>query len=113
MGVESVIRDNAVALTRTRRVATINAEGYGQDADTPVAITGVMQPMSAKELKNVPEGQRTQEWRNIWSESELQNRDLITDPEGNQFTIQSAEYWREGTFYKATATRVSDNGAVS
>lgn len=111
MTVHSVIRKNAVDLTLVRRVVT-HVGGYAKDTDTSSTVKGVIQPMSPKELRNVPEGQNTLEWRNVWSETELRNRDLITDPEGNQFTLQSVEFWREGIFYKATAVEAGD-GAVS
>ena len=109
VAIQSVIRSRAVDVTRTRRVAGLSSTGYGTNADTSVIIKAVIQPMSPKEMRNLPAGQRTLEWRNIWSEAELQNRDIITDPEGNVFTIQSVEFWRETPHYSAKATKAIDD----
>jgi hypothetical protein len=103
-----VITKNQVTVTRTTRTASLT-DGYGSDVDVSGPILAVIQPMSGKELRNVPEGQNTLDWRNIWSLVEIKARELITDPEGNQFTIQSVEFWREGPFYKATAVRADDD----
>ena len=62
-----------------------------------------IQPLSDKELRNVPEGQNTLEWVNIWSVSEIKNKDVISI-----YTVQKVKYWAEGPFWKAQAVKVTD-----
>lgn len=61
--------------------------------------------MSPKELRNVPEGQNTLEWVNIWSVHDLQENDKIVDG-GKTFEIQRYKDW--GEFIQAEAVRVGD-----
>lgn len=74
-------------------------------ADTVISIEAAVQPLSAKELRNVPEGQNELEWKNIWSGSELRNKDKV-EVNGIDYTIQKVEYWEEGGFYHAKAVKV-------
>ncbi len=111
MGVEAVLRRHQVDCTLVRQTV-VRVNSYKTNTQETSRIKAVIQPMTGKELRNMPEGQSTLDWRNIWSLVELRNRDIITEPEGGSFTVQDVEFWREGTFYKATATRLTQ-GAVS
>lgn len=99
----SVIRAHAIDVTLVRRTAGTNARGYTTNSDSSSVIQAVIQPMTPKEMRNLPEGQDVLEANHIWSEIELRERDLVTNPEGIRFTIQGVEFWREGPFYHATA----------
>lgn len=82
------------------------ADGFKtRAADTVIPIDAAVQPLSPKELRNVPEGQNELEWKNIWSGSEMKNKDKV-EVNGIDYTIQKVEYWEEGSFYHAKAVKV-------
>lgn len=105
----SVIRAHLVSMTLVRKTASINAEGYGTDTSLSSIIQATMQPMTPKEMRNLPRGQSVNEAYHVWSEIELRERDLVTNPEGTVFTLQGVEFWREGPFFHATG--VVENAA--
>ena len=110
MSVESVLIRNFVDLTLTRNAVSL-VGGYKVETPTVSTISGVIQPMSPKELLNVDEGQRTKIWLNIWTRAQLKARDVLTDPEGQEVTVQKVDFWREGSFYKCEGTRVDHDAA--
>lgn len=104
--ITKVIRKRAKTVTRSRPGATTTVDGYrGTGANTDTSIQAHIQPMTAKELRNVPEGQNTMEWVNIWSLSDLQEGDQIIDG-GKTYEVQ--RYKERGDFFKAEAVRVVD-----
>ncbi len=98
----TTIRRWAVDATLVRRTSFINSQGYADETTLTSTIKVVIQPLSPKEMSNLRRGQSVLEANNMWSEVELKNGDLITNPEGTIFTLQSVEFWREAPFYKAT-----------
>lgn len=108
MGVLDVIRRHQVTLTLERPGAVSIVDGFAvEGAPTQSQIQAAIQPMSPEELRNVPEGQNTLDWRNVWSQSELRVRDQVIQS-GRNFTIQRVEHWPEGGFYKAQAVAVDE-----
>ena len=109
MSINDVISENSVQVTRIRPGMSATVNGYRVSAaDVVTIIEAVVQPMSAKELRNTPEGQNTLQWMNIWSEFDLKEKDKI-DYSGTLFTIQRFEYWPEGPFWHAQAVKVDDH----
>ncbi len=104
------IESEVVNVTLVRRTAGLNVRGYGTETvDSTTVIKAAIQPMGDRELRNMPEGQNTLEWWNLWSESELRVRDLVTGPQGVQLTIQKIKERHEGVYFRASATRVTDS----
>ena len=98
----SVIRAHLEDVTLVRRTAGTSSRGHATNTDAASTIKATIQPMTPKEMRNLPNGQDVIEANHIWSETELRERDLVTNPEGTQFTVQGVEFWREGPFYHAT-----------
>ncbi len=110
VGILSVIQARAVDTILSRRTQTISTEGLPLNTVASSTIKAHMQPMTPKEMANATRGQSESEAQNIWSEEVLKNTDQITNPEGDKFTLQGVEFWREGRFYHATAVRESAPG---
>ncbi len=74
-----------------------------------------MQPMTAEELRNKPEGQNTWEWWNIWSLQELKTADQISDGFAPTVTVEKVELWKEGNpaFYHAQGVKVTDDDVLT
>ena len=108
MAIASVLKKRAKSVTLKRPSAGTIVDGF-QQPGTPVASTilAVIQPMSAKELRNVPEGQNTVQWYSVWALSQVLVKDVITY-EGIDYTIQRAIGRPEGEFWKASAVHVDD-----
>lgn len=104
--ITKVIRKRAKAVTRLRPGATTTVNGYRTSA-APASdpIQAHIQPMSPKELRNVPEGQNTMEWVSVWSLFDLQENDKIVDG-GKTYEVQ--RFKDRGDFFKAEAVRVVD-----
>lgn len=115
MPVTDVILHRELPLTVSRPGTETVANGY---VTTGVAsITGVKahcQPMSDRELRNVPEGQNTLEWYNIWSRYELKVKDIVTDGVIPSVVVQKVITWpwQGRTFWKASACKVTDATAL-
>jgi len=108
MALTDLIAEYAVPVTVYRPGVTTTVDGYRTRAPDTVINTEVhFQPMSPKELRNVPEGQNTLEWYVGWSEIELKVKDKI-DMGGIAVTVQRREYWPEGPFWKVQASNVTD-----
>ena len=105
----SVIRAHLEDVTLVRRTADTSVRGYATNVDSTSTIKATIQPLSPREMRNLPKGQSTRFASNVWSETELRERDLVTNPEGTQLTLQGVEFWREGPFYHATG--VVENAA--
>lgn len=108
MSLADIIKARAkpVTITRSSGVTTVN--GY-RVPSAPVVINQdvYMQSMSRKDLRDVPEGQNTMEWMNVYSELEVKNKDVIAFNTVN-YTVQDIAYRPEGPFYRGTAVKVND-----
>lgn len=104
MSVTNVIRkrSSTQTLIRSNGFSVVNRVNT-PNAKTNTTIDVHIQPLTDKELRNVPEGQNTMQWMNMWSLSEIKDQDLI-----DIYTVQKVKYWPEGPFWKAQAVKVSN-----
>lgn len=108
MRLKSVVKSRSVLTSVSRPGAATTADGYRRPgADTVITMYLYIQPMSLKELRNVPEGQNTLSWFNVWSVDPVLVKDKITY-NGINYTVQRAIDRPEGGFYRAQAVKVSD-----
>lgn len=108
MSAVDVIRRRVKPYTLTRLVVPTIVDGISTPG-TPVVSTidAYQQPMTAKELRNLPQGQNSGEWRNIWTEAFLKLTDTITIG-AIIFTIQRVTLWEDGPFYICNANHTGD-----
>lgn len=109
MSVVDVIRRRyeTVALERRDNLSLIDGlhiEGTPITANIQAHVQQALQ----KDLRNVSEGQRTQDWRVFWTETQLFEADRLTVDGAVQYIVQSVEFWDQGPFYKAMATEIDD-----
>lgn len=110
MAVSDVISRRAVALTVDRPNTETFDGGYGTQSFASVAgVTGTMQPLSPKELRQVPEGQNTLEWWHVWSLTETKVGDVVSNGTSPNVKIVRMEYWAEGAFWHGQGTKLLDN----
>lgn len=108
MSAVDVIRRRVKKYNLVRRGAATIAEGIATSgASTTTEIDAYQQPMTAKELRNLPPGQNSGEWRNVWTEYGIKLTDEIII-NGLNFTIQRISLWEDGPFYIARANRTED-----
>ncbi len=108
MSVVDVIRRRYETVALERRDGLSVVYGFFKEG-TPITanIQAHVQQAQQKDLRNVPEGQRTQDWRTFWTETELLVADRLT-VSSVQYIVQAVEFWDQGPFYKAMATEVDD-----
>lgn len=108
MPAADVIKRRAKSYTMTRPGTSAIVDGIATpSADTDIDIEAVIQPMTAKELRNLPPGQNAGEWVNVWSETQMKLNDVITY-NGVAFTVQRTTMWEDGPFYIANANHTFD-----
>lgn len=109
MSVFDVIRRRSKTIAVERRQGLTVVDGF-QVPGTPSTfnILGHIQQAQSKDLQNLPEGQRTQDWKVLWTATQLLNADRVTDG-GVEYVVQRIEDWsQDGGFYKALMTKVDD-----
>ena len=109
MGVFDVIRRRSKTIAVERRTGITVVDGF-QVEGTPTTfnIQGHIQQAQPKDLQNQPEGQRTQDWRVLWTATQLLAADRVTEG-GVEYIVQSIEDWSaDGGFFKALMTEVDD-----
>ena len=109
MSVKSVIIRRQKSVQRSRPGAETNVDGFIQKA-TPATktIQAHVQPLSPKEMRDLPPGQNAIDWRNVWSTTDdLLINDVITVG-GVAYRLKSAIYWEEGEFWHAQGSKVFD-----
>lgn len=105
--IDVIKRHGRKLAVQTPKAKTIT-DGYAIDnGSTQRYVIGTIQPLSPKELRNMPEGQNAADWRNVWSVSELLLRDRV-QIDSQWYTVQRVEFWDEGKFWKAQVTRAID-----
>lgn len=98
------IKTGDYTVTRTA-VGSYNGSGiYVPGATSTFTISASIQPTSGRDLLALPEGQRTQENRTVYTETELKTRTPTTDPD--KISIDG-ETWEV-----KTATRHYGHGGV-
>jgi hypothetical protein len=71
---------------------------------TARTIDGVMEPLTPQRLALKPEGMRNWKWWRLWTTGNLQNGDIVTDPEGKTFQVQDRSDWRSGGYVEYEVT---------
>lgn len=108
MPVLDVIRRRVKKYNLTRRGIGALVDGISTPAASIIIkIKAHQQPMTAKELRNLPPGQNAGEWRNVWTENDIRITDQI-DICGLTFTVQRVTLWEDGPFFVANANRTQD-----
>jgi len=108
MSVFDVIRRNSETLAVERRVLAGVVGGFQTEAaPTTFNIEGHIQQARQQDMVNAPEGQRTEDWRVLWTGTEMLAADRVTES-GIEYIIQSVEFWKQGPFYKAMMAEVAD-----
>lgn len=109
MSVKSVIIRRQKSVTRSRPGAVTISDGKGQKASPSVTIIQAhVQPLSPKQIRDLPPGQNAIDWRNVWSTTDdLLINDVILS-KGISYRLKSAIFWEEGEFYSAQGSKVSD-----
>lgn len=114
--VVDVLREYAVALTVTRRTSKTTTDGHVAPNTAAVnGVTGHMQPLSPQEMRMLPEGENTVERWHVWSETLLQQGDLVSGDGGAPTVrIVSAEQWGiHGGFYHMQGVVTDDDLGIS
>lgn len=108
MSVTDVIRRNSETLAVERRQGLNVVDGFQvEGAPSTFNIEGHIQQAQRKDLANLPEGQRTQDWRVLWTETAILVADRVSET-AIEYIVQSVEFWKQGPFYKALMTEVED-----
>lgn len=88
---------------------------WSEAAGTTETIAATHQPASARDLRDLPEGQRVDAMRAIWSRSELLGADETTGRkadvlviEGEQWEVIASWHRSEAGFWKAVAGLKND-----
>lgn len=78
---------------------TFTEDGHGNMVPvlpTPFfLVTGSVQPISAKKVRELGEGARSEDWRSVWlwTDVAITTTDVATQRRGHSITIDSLEYW--------------------
>lgn len=108
MSVLDVIRGNSETIAVERRTASPIVDGFQQEGTpTTFNVQANIQQARRKDLANLPPGQRTQDWRVLWTETEMLTADRVTEA-GIEYVVQSVEHWKQGPFYQALMTKIDD-----
>ena len=91
-----------VTVTVTRTAAGVYAKGeYAPGATSTLTTTMSVQPMSGRELLNLPEAQRTRQWVRGYCPIELRTADQsgslkadLVAYAGKSYEVQKVEYWQ-------------------
>lgn len=108
MSAVDVIRRRVKPYTLIRIATPTIVDGISTPG-TPIVTTidAVQQPMTAKQLRNLPQGQNSGEWRTVWTEAEIKVTDTITIG-SIIFTFQRVALWEDGPFYIANVNHTDD-----
>ena len=87
-------------------------DGYGiPGTPSKIKVIATDQPLSGVEIRNLPPGQNASDWRNVWSDTELNVLDRITLRDGD-YTVERLLPWYEGVFWHVQVVRVRDQGII-
>lgn len=97
-----IAKDETVGLVRENCVEYVNGKPV-KKAVQSFDIRCNVQPLSGKELLLVPEGDRSKEQYNLWTQAKVELNDRIQRC-GVQFQVQTVEAW--GSFYECRIMRI-------
>jgi hypothetical protein len=99
------------AITITRMAAgTYVAGRYVPGTDQDFDASANIQPLSGKELLQLPEGDREKEVKKIYTAFALQNGDGVTRADGIRYEVQAVEDWTafHQPHFKARLVRIEE-----
>ena len=112
--IRTVIGDSPIVVTRFQEAEIV--DGYVQDTETEKTfeIEGSFQPISQRDLQNLPEGMRNSGTVKLYTECELFTSDAskcgIPDRfchEDVLYQVESVNSWHDvGNYFKVVAVRV-------
>lgn len=105
----NAIDRRAIPMTRTRKTGTDAYDDGGNlipGANTTTPIKAVIQPATGNQLKDMPEGVRTEAGWICWSRSEMKVDDRITN-KGTTYRVLFDWPRDEGGFYRAALGKVA------
>jgi hypothetical protein len=100
------------AVTRTARGALDSAGNYSPGATSTFSIAASVQPLSGRALKDLPEGARADDYRWVYTDSELRTEQAGVDPdvveiEGEDYRVEKVEHFLVlSGHYRATVFRL-------
>lgn len=117
---------SALAIQMLARPATLLRAGAGtyvdhewvDGAETAISIRAVIQSPTQADMRVLPEGERTDGYVTIWTETELRtvdeddatNADVILTPEGVRYRVLRNGARREGGFWRVIGRLDRDGG---
>jgi hypothetical protein len=107
--VSNVIRRRAQKYTMFSPQPPTVVDGYAvPGTEFRSVITATVQPVAGDELRNLPPGQNSENWRSVWSVDEVNLRDVIVI-DGTRFTVEHVQARTvDGQYWKAMAARAAD-----
>lgn len=113
MDLSSVIESFASTYTVTRSSASAYGADGRLDAGTTSTLTvrAVVQPVTGRDLKRLPEGLRTDDVRQVFTATELKTQGAGQDPDsiaigGEDYEVQTVERWADlGGYWRAIVMR--------
>lgn len=104
-------------VTRTA-VGTRTNGRYTPGATSTFDITASVQPVTGRDLQSLPEGQRAEETRIVYTTTELRTRTATVDPDSisidsETWAVVKVERWQAfgNTHYRAFVARQTTGGA--
>lgn len=106
------------AISRLAKTATLSAVASGTydeggnfvpGADTETEIKAVILEMNPAELRDLPEGIRDEATAFLWTKTELQNDDHVTQSGTEYRVLKTSDRSEIGHYYRAVVGRVNDN----
>jgi hypothetical protein len=107
---------NPVTVTVTRYAAPVVTKGRRQDlvVDSTFEIVASIQPLSGKDLQQLPEGMRTERTKKIYTQTELFTAEVSASTVPDRLSYDGVDYlvsrsfdWEDtGDYYKLIITAV-------
>lgn len=104
--------------TLIRKAPGSYVDGFWQDSSTETSIRAVVQAVSERDMRLLPEGERTEAYVTIWSTTELRvadednetTADVIRTETGDEYRVIRLANRIEGGFWRAIGRAVHDRG---
>lgn len=89
----NLLKNETIAVKRQTNLGEFGKDGYPLDPEfDELTSDGNAQPLAGLEILQVPEGDRTRELLNWFTEDRLKLTDIVTR-DGTEFEVQTAENW--------------------
>lgn len=117
-GVISRFKTGTYTVTRTA-AGTRTLGRYTPGAPSTFSIVASIQPVTGRDLQTLPEGQRAEETRVVYTTTELRTRTATVEPDtlsidSETWAVTKVERWQAfgGTHYRAMVARQTPGGAA-